>query len=376
MKTLTLRTIFFLKQETVLCISGIAAIVTMLFVLPSASYLSYIDFPVLALLLSLMLVMAGLQKIGLFMKLSEGLLSLVVGLRSLSYVLAMLCFFSSMWITNDVALITFVPFTIILLNLTGKQRFMIRLIVLETIAANLGSMLTPVGNPQNLYLYSYYHLSMNEFIKITAPYLLISFFLLSIAALTIKKESLQIKLSQETQDLKSNQHLLFMYGLQFIICLLCVLRLVDFRAMLIIVLASTLIFDRGIFKEVDYSLLLTFICFFIFVGNIGHIPAVKAFLTQIMENREYLVTIITSQVISNVPAAVLLSRFTSKYELLILGANIGGLGTLIASLASLISYKFYCKTKNAKPFRYLAEFTAFNLLFLGVLCGMYVLLTK
>jgi len=283
-----------------------------------------------------------------------------------------------MWITNDVALITFVPFAILILNLAGKTRHIIKIVVLQTIAANLGSMLTPVGNPQNLRLYTYYNLSLSEFILITLPYAAFSLFIILGAVLLTKNEKLFVKLETATEDDsgKSRPYMIAIYSLLFLLSLACVIRLIDYRITFVIVLAALLIFDRKILKKVDYSLLLTFVFFFIFVGNIGSIPAVKDAFDRLIAGREFAAGVAASQIISNVPAAVLLSAFSSNYKALILGTNIGGLGTLVASLASLISYKLYCKSDDARPARYLAVFSLYNLLYLAALCLFYMLISR
>jgi len=362
---------YFIKAETFLFISGFAAILTMFFVPPSARYFSYIDFRVLSLLLCLMAVVAGFNKTGLFLLLSENLLKKVAGTRSLSFVLIMLCFFSSMLITNDVALITFVPFAIMILSMAGQKKLIITVVVLQTVAANLGSILTPVGNPQNLYLYSTYNIPILEFLKITFPYTAVSFVLLCAMIFIIKKEPLNFEVPIKIKMDEKKPRQVFMYNFLFLLSLSSVLRLINYRITLLIILLFILIFDRLVLKKVDYSLLLTFVCFFIFVGNIGNIPIIKNFLAGLLEGRELPVSIAASQLISNVPAAVLLSTFTNDYKTLIIGTNIGGLGTLVASLASLISYKFYCKSDEANPRKYLGRFTLYNILFLVGLCLFY-----
>jgi Na+/H+ antiporter NhaD/arsenite permease-like protein len=369
MKTIFIKLQQFIKAEIVLSISCFAAILTMFFIKPSSRYLSYLDFRVLALLFCLMAVVAGFNKTGVFLVLSEKLLKKVSTTRSLSFVLVMLCFFTSMWITNDVALITFVPFSIMILSMIRRMNYLIKVVVLQTIAANLGSMLTPVGNPQNLYLYSFYEIPIGKFLQITVPFTAASFFLLCICSFFIKKEPLELELTENKKTDRKRSYFVVMYSFLFLICLACVLRLLDYRAAFLIVLLTTVLFDRSVLKKVDYFLLLTFVCFFIFVGNIGTIEIVREFLAKLLSGRELPVSIAASQVISNVPAAVLLSAFTKDYRALILGTDLGGLGTLVASLASLISYKFYCKTEEAKPGKYLGIFTLYNILFLG---GLYI----
>lgn len=364
----------YIKAEIVLCISAFAAILTMFFVTPSFDYVSYLDFRVLALLFCLMAVVAGFNKTGIFLILSEKLLKKVSGTRSLCFVLVMLCFFTSMWITNDVALITFVPFSILILTMIRRMNYLIKVVVLQTIAANLGSMLTPVGNPQNLFLYSNYNIPFIEFLRITIPYTTASFLLLSLSVLLIPKEPIELELSENKKSDKNRSYTIFMYTFLFLVCLASVVRLLDYRIAFIIVLFIILIFDRSVLKKVDYTLLLTFVCFFIFVGNIGNIQVIREFLAKLLTQRELPVAIAASQIVSNVPAAVLLSAFTADYKALILGTDLGGLGTLIASLASLISYKFYCRTEGAKPGRYLGIFTIYNVVFLGALCLFYLVI--
>jgi Na+/H+ antiporter NhaD/arsenite permease-like protein len=273
-----------------------------------------------------------------------------------------------MWITNDVALITFVPFALLILTMTGQTKYIIRIVVLQTIAANLGSMLTPVGNPQNLYLFTNYNISIGEFLSITLPFTVFSLFLLLISIFFIPKEHISFTLMNTEKPDKHNPYIIALYSGLFLVCLACVIRMIDYRIALLLVLLCSLLFDRTVLKKVDYSLLLTFVCFFIFVGNIGNIPLINQFLASLLQGREQLVSILASQIISNVPAAVLLSAFTKNYKAMILGTDLGGLGTLVASLASLISYKFYSRLEGARPGRYLAVFTAYNIIFLALLC--------
>lgn len=366
------------KTETVLLLAGGAAILSMFWVPPSFAYLDYIDYSVIALLFCLMTVVAGFQHSGVFFFLAKKILKRIGNTRALASVLVFFCFFTSMWITNDVALITFVPLALMLLSMTGRKELLIPVVVLQTIAANLGSMLTPVGNPQNLFLYSYYQLRLEDFLALTFPVMAISFLLLWVILRFIKKEPLRNDLigngwpdvsmaGQEAAAAGRRPFSILLYSLLFLLCLASVNRWLDYRLTLVLVLGGVLAFERSILKKVDYGLLLTFLFFFIFVGNISHLPGIKEFLAGVMEGRELWVALLTSQVISNVPAAVLLAPFSGASQALILGTNIGGLGTLIASLASVISYKFYSRSEGANPGRYLASFTLYNLLFLVVL---------
>lgn len=366
----------FIQREAVLCIAGLAAILTMLIVPPSPMYLAYIDFRVLGLLFCLMAVVSGFNKTGIFLLLSEKLLMRVANIRSIALVLILLSFFSSMWITNDVALITFVPFAILILTMTGSTQYLIRIIVMQTIAANLGSMLTPVGNPQNLFLYSEYHIPIAEFLKITLPYTLCSLLIMCLSVSFLPKEHISFTLTDTTKADKQKPYTIAVYSGLFLVCLACVLRLIDYRITLLIVFLCILIFDRTVIRKVDYSLLLTFVCFFVFVGNLGSIPAIRDLLSSLLKGREFLVSMLASQIISNVPAAVLLSAFTDHYKDILLGTNLGGLGTLVASLASLISYKLYLRTKDSDAARYLGVFMFYNLGILALLLLFYSLASR
>ncbi len=366
----------FIKQEIVFTISFLLAIFSCFFVHPSKQYLEYIDFHVLALLFCLMAVVNGFSSIGVFRQLGETLLQKLSSTRSLAWALILLCFFSSMLITNDVALITFVPFTILVLTLVQRQDLFISFIALETIAANLGSMLTPLGNPQNLYLYTISDMNLGSFILTLLPYSLVALILLFVCTRFLPKDSITLQSIEKSDAKPSNyQILLILYSILFVLCLLVVLHVLPFYIVLAIVGITVLIFDQKSLKEVDYILLLTFVCFFIFIGNMKNIPAVHQLLSEIIVGREFLSGVLSSQVISNVPAAILLSGFTDRLTPLLIGVNIGGLGTLIASLASLISYKLYIKTADSKTSRYLLIFTLYNVIFLAIMIPLYYLLS-
>lgn len=349
----------FLKAETVLVIAAFGAILSMFFIHPNSEYIKYIDFRTLSLLFCLMLTISGLKNIGLFDALAFAIIPRFKNARTLCLILMLLCFFTSMFITNDVALITFVPFTIILYTASGLMERLIFTVALETAAANLGSMLTPVGNPQNLYLYSRFHISPAEFFSITLPVSVMGLIFLTASSLLCKKQPVILE-SQGSMPLL-NKRKLFLYLLLFILCLLSVFYVIDYRVMVLLIFLVLIISDRKLLLHADYCLLLTFVCFFIFVGNAEKIEAVREVLTSFIKGREILSGVLLSQVISNVPAAVLLSGFTGNCRSLLLGTNIGGLGTLIASLASLISFKFYVRTENANPIRYLFAFTTLNI---------------
>ena len=362
----------FWKREPVLCIAAVCAAASIALNPPSAAYLNYIDWRVLALLFCLMAVVAGLQECGVFAVLAQRLLAGERRMRFVTLSLVLLPFFVSMLVTNDVALITFVPFAILVLGLIGRTERLIYIVVLQTIAANLGSMATPVGNPQNLYLYANYELSAGQFFATMVPLTLISLVGLTVAALCVKPEGIRVTFAEKAAIRSPGR--LGLMAVLFLLCLLSVFRLLPYPALLAVVAAGMLIFDRPLFRRVDYGLLATFFCFFLFAGNVGACAPVREALTAVMAQNTALASGITSQVISNVPAAVLLSNFTTDWHGLLVGTNIGGLGTPIASLASLISMKAYLKSPGARPGRYLLVFTLANLLALAILSGSVVLI--
>lgn len=382
------------QKETVCCIAFLLAVISIFFVSPSKNYISYIDFRVLALLFCLMAVVRGFSSIGVFTRLGTMLLTHVHSLRMLSALFIFLCFFFSMLITNDVALITFVPFTILVLSMAEQKKFLIPVIVLETIAANLGSMLTPLGNPQNLYLYTISGLSIGAFVRIMLPYSFVSAILLLIFILFLPKDTVSTATAANTANstntvtasntsniiceavkARKNPRILFTaYLILFLLCLLTVLHILPYQIMFLLVLTGFLLLDYRVLKDVDYFLLLTFLCFFIFIGNMKQISLVHELISKLLVHHEVLMGIGASQIISNVPAAILLSGFTDDYSALLIGVNLGGLGTLIASLASLISFKFYANSNGSDTRRFLGIFTLYNVIFLGVLFVLSLIL--
>jgi len=354
----------FPKKEPVLFAAALCMILSAFFVPPSKEWIAHIDFRTLALLFALMAVVAGMEHHGLFNWIAQKMLSGKKTRRMLFLVLILLPFFTSMLITNDVALITFVPFAILILELTSQQKYLIFVVIAQTIAANLGSMATPVGNPQNLYLYSCFDLSAGAFFAAVLPYALLSLAAVAVSVLFCKNETFAVDFP-EKQKIDSKGHLV-LYLVLFVLCLLSVFRVLHWGILLGIVCAALFAADRSLFKGLDYGLLLTFVCFFIFAGNIGAIDAVNTFLRSIMGSAPLLTSALASQVISNVPAAVLLSGFTQDWKALLLGTDIGGLGTPIASMASLISFRLYMKTKNAAGGKYLLWFSVVNFAGLAV----------
>lgn len=354
----------FFKKEFVFTAAALLALLSMLAVPPDLGYGDYIDWRVLGVLFCLMAVVAGFLRAGVFSVLSRQVLSLSGSLRLLSALLVGLCFFSAMLVTNDVALITFVPLTLAMLKAVSQLQ-LVYTVVLETVAANLGSMLTPVGNPQNLYLYSYYEMSLPTFLQAVAPLCACSLLLLGL--LLLLRRDTALPRTEQPGLMALDKRRFLMYLALFLLSLLTVVRLVDFRICLAVTVAVLLWFDRGIFRRVDYVLLGTFLAFFVFVGNLGRIPAVEETLSGLVAGRELLTGALISQIVSNVPAAIMLSGFTENGEALLQGVNLGGLGTLVASLANLIAYKLYAGEKGARPGMFLAVFTAVNFGLLAVL---------
>ncbi len=352
----------FLKSEPVLIISFILAIVSAFIVKPSNDYLGYIDFRTLSLLFCLMAVMAGFNSLGIFRILAQKLLKHTKSLRSLTLMLSFLCFFSSMLITNDVALITFVPFAIEVLKLSGKKDKLIFIVVLQTVAANLGSMVTPIGNPQNLYLFSSFEMSISDFLPAVVPYALLSLLLIAIFSVFSANET--TRYTDENSGIKPHLTKTVLYVVLFILSLLTVFEAIPYPVTIAVTFAAVLMFDRRTLLKIDYNLLLTFIFLFVFIGNLGNIEPISEFLKKIVIGNEVLSGITASQIFSNVPAALLLSGFTDNAKALLTGVNLGGLGTLIASMASLISFKLASK-ENINSGKYILCFTAVNIIFLA-----------
>lgn len=394
----------FIKQELVFFIAFICAVVTSFFTDISIEKIkNYIDWNTIFILFSLMSVISALQKCGIFKILASFLCKRVNSLRALATILIMLCFFCSMLITNDVALITFVPLAIALLTKYASPFYVMYVVILQTIAANTGSMLTPIGNPQNLFLFSNLECSIYSFISILLPYTILSFLLLIIAILFVpgkainfieedsvsngKFQSLRTNIVTDISDSAAANKAKIrrrietvVFLILFVMCLLAVVHIIPKYILAIIVLACILLIDCSIISSVDFMLLFTFCAFFIFTGNIANIPEIKGFLEKYVQNHEFVVSIFTSQIISNVPATLLLYPFVLSIKDLLLGVNIGGLGTLVASLASLISYKLYIQTLNEQKkyqiskekllpssLKYLVVFTALNLVFIVIL---------
>ena len=357
----------FIKNEIVFSIALLLAVLTSFIVPPSMETVNAIDFRTLSLLFALMGVSEGLKASGLFPVIADTLSRKSGNRRRLSLLLILIVFFSSMLFTNDVALLMFVPFSLIIMHKEKAEGgYAIRLVVLETIAANLGSMATPVGNPQNLFICSHFSLMASDFFRTILPYSIISLALILIAFFILLPDKQKLTSDHEnTIPLKRKKTALYLAFL--FLALLAVFHVLDYRILLLSELVLILIFDRKTLLRIDYILLLTFVCFFIFSANIRSIDAVRNMLYSPMQSHPVLTSAIASQIISNVPSAIRLSPFTEHFEGVLIGTDIGGLGTPIASLASLISLKIYAKKENANMKRYLAVFLSLNVIMLLIL---------
>lgn len=366
----------FIRSEIVLFISAVLAVVSVFIIPPDREYAGYINYKTICILFALMAVMEGFKKTGVFSTVSGILLERAKGIRTVVLILVYLCFFLSMFITNDVSLITFVPLSIAVLSMAGesvKKRLLVPVIVIQTVAANLGSMLFPMGNPQNLYLYGISGMKLWKFIFLLLPYTGIAFAVITLWSVFIcKNVSSEIKIPQTERNLSLRQ--INIYSGLFVICVLSVAGIVHYIVAMVFVVAVILICDRKIFRTIDYSLLLTFIFLFVFIGNMGRVDAVDSFLKGITNGNEFIVSVLASQIISNVPCAILLSGFTDNYQALIAGTNIGGLGTLIASMASLISFKNAAKECPEMKGRYFVYFTVSNILLLLLFVLIYFII--
>ena len=360
-----------MKKNIVFCIAFLLAAVTCFLVPPDKAYLGYFDFKTLSCLFITLAVVCALRNIKFFTILARKLVTMAGNLRSLFIMLIIITFIGSMIIANDMALITFLPLGYFALSVTKKEKYMAYLFVLQNISANLGGMLTPFGNPQNLYLYSYFNIPTGEFCKIMLPSFLLAVSLLIVACIPIKP--IKFVLEEDFNE-KLNIPKTLLYSILFLLSILIVFRVIPFMVGLILIPVILFYIDRDSLKMVDYSLLGTFFCFFIFSGNLARLDAVNQLISSLLEKDTLIVSILSCQFISNVPSAILLSRFTTDYPALLLGVNIGGTGTLIASLASLITFSEFRLLHPEQTKKYLCIFTVANVVFLVILTASAKLL--
>lgn len=353
----------FIKKEPVLTAAGVLAVISMFFAPPDAAYLQYIDFKTLSCLLCLMISLKGIEREGFLTALSVKLSSRIKSLRTLGFFLVFLCFFISMLMTNDVALIALVPITLAVLFMCRLEKYAAFIVVMQTLAANIGSSLTPIGNPQNLFLFVRYGFNPAQFIFTILPFVLFGGALLTVLCFILPRQPI----TREAAEVPViRRKAVAAYCVMFALAVVSVFGLIPYPAAVIIIAAAAFIMDRRTLTKVDYSLLLTFIAIFVFVGNISRVDMISNFISGWAQRDTMLTAVAASQFISNVPAAVMLSGFTENSSGLLVGVNAGGLGTLIASMASVISYKLYMAVFPNGSRRYLALFTLLNVLSLGL----------
>ncbi len=361
----------FIKKNAVMCIALVCALITSFIVPPDEAYLDYFDYRTLTCLFCVLAVVCALKNVRFFYMLARKIVELFKTARMAVLGLVYITFIGSMLIANDMALLTFLPLGYLVLTTTGKQKYMAVTFILQNIAANLGGMLTPFGNPQNLYLYSKFAIPTGEFMGIMAVPFVVSILLVTVCCfLFVKSEPLCLEEEKISLEPKRTVAYLLLFALSIII----VFRGVPYWIGLIIIPLALLFLDRKALKDVDYGLLLTFVFFFIFSGNMARIEGVRSLFSKLLEKNTLLVSVLSCQVISNVPSAILLSQFTGNYADLLVGVNIGGVGTLISSLASLITFREYVKHNPGKAGKYIALFSAFNFSFLLILTGVAIIL--
>lgn len=335
-----------------------------------------IDIGTLAILFCLMAVVAGFDSLGYFDRIASRLIQKASTLRLLMMSVVMSIFFLSMLVTNDVGLIIMVPFTIQVFHTVGRSDKLIKVIVLETIAANLGSMLTPIGNPQNVYLYQHYHLGLPSFTRAVLPYALASAALLTVFVLCDAQGKVAVHVrktfaQKETGAAGKRKYLTAVYLFLFLICICAVMDVIHYGIMLAVVTVGLAAANRRLFRAVNYALLGKFVVLFVVVGNLADISWIGQHLQALVSGNEFFAGVALSQLLSNVPTAIILSKFTSNGAELLTGVNVGGLGTLIASMASVISLEYYGKTQGAQKGKYVARFTLYNVIFLVCLIAVH-----
>ncbi len=354
---LPMRILHWVGRNMVLTIALLAALITSFIVPPDAEYASYFDFKTLTCLFCTLAVVCALKNIKFFTILARKIVDCTGNLRIAVLAIVYITFIGSMLIANDMALLTFLPLGYFVLSSTGKQKHMSFVFIMQNIAANLGGMLTPFGNPQNLYLYTKFQIPTVEFMKIMLIPFVASITLITICCLFLPKQELTIaeECPYHLQPVRTAIYLVL-----FTLSITIVFRVIPYVIGLILIPIILLFLDRRALRDVDYPLLLTFVCFFIFAGNMARIPAVSNLFSGLLEKNTLLFSVLSCQVISNVPSAILLSQFTTDYPALLLGVNIGGTGTLIASLASLITFRAYTTYVPRMAGRYILLFSLYN----------------
>ncbi len=360
----------FIKKNMVMCIAFVAALITSFIIPIDKAYIKYFDFKTLTCLFCVLAVVCALKNINFFYMLARRVVQLFKTARMSVLALVYITFIGSMFIANDMALLTFLPLGYFVLTTTKKEKYMAFTFIMQNIAANLGGMLTPFGNPQNLYLYTKFSIPDTEFFSIMFFPFVISVILITVCCIIFVKPE-KLWLPEEKIELKPLETAVYM--LLFFLSIAIVFRSIPYWIGLIIIPITLLFMDKNALKMVDYPLLLTFVFFFIFSGNMARIGFIRDFFSVLLEKSTLLFSILSCQIISNVPSAILLSQFTLNYQDLLVGVNIGGVGTLISSLASLITFREYVKHNPTKTIHYIGLFSAFNFGFLVLLTSVMML---
>lgn len=361
----------FISAHTIVLIAWAFALVSVVFVPPDGQYLSYADMSTMGCLFCLVAAVRTLRNGGAFEVAGAQVVRLFSNTRACVTSLVALCFFGSMFITNDAALLTFLPLAYLVLSATGELSLLIKTFTLQTIAANLGGMILPFGNPQNLYLYTYYAIPTEEFVLTMLPPFVVSLVLIAFCCCATPKRPLVL----QGEGTKLNTRRLVLGIVVFVLALAGILRWLPWMISVSAIVVILFCFDRNALLRLDWGLLLTFVAFFIFAGNITRMPQVSSLIQACMSCSEFGTAVGISQVISNVPAAIVLSQFTTAWQPLLLGVNIGGVGTPVGSLASLITISEYTRLRPADVGSFMAKFLTYNVAFLGLLVAFYVITT-
>ena len=360
-----------IRNNAVTCIAFLAALVTSFFVPPDKEYFGYFDFKTLSCLFCVLAVVCALRNVRFFYTLARKIVKSFKTARMSVLGIVYITFIGSMLIANDMALLTFLPLGFFVLHTTRKEKYMAFTFIMQNIAANLGGMLTPFGNPQNLYLYSKFNIPDLEFMLIMLPPFLLAVALITAACLVVVKPE---PLTLDDDHYSTPWGRVAIYLVLFALSIVIVFRLIPYQIGLIVIPLALLFLDRRALMNVDYGLLLTFVFFFIFSGNMARIDAVREFFSWLLDKNTLVFSTLSCQVISNVPSAILLSQFTDNYRELLIGVNIGGTGTIIASLASLITFRSYAMHNPGKSGSYLLKFSAWNFGFLAILLGFCLII--
>ena len=358
------KAISFASQNIVLVIAATLAFASLLVIKPDAKYIEYFDFKTLSCLFCTLAVICALKNIRFFTITAKKIVTLTGNTRTLALALVYITFIGSMFLANDMALLTFLPLGYLSLSATGKEKYMAPIFIIQNIAANLGGMLTPFGNPQNLYIYTKFNIPTLEFMGIMVLPFVLSIVLFTLGCFFIPKENLTLENNEEE---KIQPKKTAFYLILFTMTILMVFRVIPYYICLPVIFIAIMVTDKNALTKVDYPLLLTFVCFFLLAGNVSRIEIVNTFFSGLLEKNTLLTSILSCQVISNVPSAILLSEFTENYRELLLGVNIGGVGTLISSRASLITFREYTSHVKGKTLQYIGLFSALNFGFLIIL---------